>query len=687
MTNNVSAAIGTARQFGKQPERPYNKQLNNPNFGRGINIGADQGAALLAQSLGVIGNGILNESLAMDKRDREQFTMEDAARMVAGKTPQDLEDFDRINALQHSDKGFDLTDNPYAMANLDRAIGQTASTYAREQWATDAETNQPKSVNEAVQNFNAYLQDNYQNFKKDAKNSYAFDQGFYESYQQDVLKVAHSAHQKINEEARSRGQKVCNVKMQDLLLNAGNMDTKTFSASMGAITRELQLYCKSSDEAMSIIGNNLAYLVQNETSTEKLNAVKDIKYFGDRTIGEELPMFKFYRKIADNVNAKDADDIIKAAVRPDGTIDWTLANQMIAGLKGTDPIQNGIPQVNLPVSQADNPDLKNLSPTMKKVLPSIGGLLSMMGYGDVAQITSGYRTAQHNAEVGGVPNSMHTSGNAVDIYLGDLSQAEANAVIEKFKPYFKTHLFHDAGSGKHLHLDGYIGGLDNKANDGETNAFAYDDERLKKITARLEAYDSDARRAAKQREDDLYKNTLQGVTGANSEAEAINIVQNSGLSITKQNTLIRSIKAQYKALAKGNLTAEQQYYINYEKRKLWSDIEVMNEYNRRLNSDDDADIIDDAFQRRANGAAYRLNKYWRQSQGKGDAPAQDDVQDVAPTSAEENKEDIAKEIKQVALEMKDADYPWEDIEDRILTLADKYGLDGVAICNELDGVQ
>ena len=45
MANNVSAAIGTARQFGKQPERPYNKQLNNPNFGRGINIGADQGAA------------------------------------------------------------------------------------------------------------------------------------------------------------------------------------------------------------------------------------------------------------------------------------------------------------------------------------------------------------------------------------------------------------------------------------------------------------------------------------------------------------------------------------------------------------------------------------------------------------------------------------------------------------------
>jgi len=38
------------------------------------------------------------------------------------------------------------------------------------------------------------------------------------------------------------------------------------------------------------------------------------------------------------------------------------------------------------------------------------------------KITSGYRTPEHNAKVGGVPSSSHTVGRAVDIYAPTSTQ-------------------------------------------------------------------------------------------------------------------------------------------------------------------------------------------------------------------------------------------------------------------------
>jgi biotin carboxyl carrier protein len=70
--------------------------------------------------------------------------------------------------------------------------------------------------------------------------------------------------------------------------------------------------------------------------------------------------------------------------------------------------------------------------------------------------SSGYRTPQHNAAVGGVPNSLHTHGTpanpgAVDLVgpLGAMQQALAYA---RAKFGLQEGLIHDVGSGLHLHL-------------------------------------------------------------------------------------------------------------------------------------------------------------------------------------------------------------------------------------------
>ena len=107
MASAISSAIGTQRQFTKQPERPYQKQLITPSFGAGIDYNTNYNLQSLASSLGLLGKGLMAESIAADKRMREQLTTEDAERMIAGKTSNDLKQLDVTQALQHSGKGFD----------------------------------------------------------------------------------------------------------------------------------------------------------------------------------------------------------------------------------------------------------------------------------------------------------------------------------------------------------------------------------------------------------------------------------------------------------------------------------------------------------------------------------------------------------------------------------------------------
>jgi hypothetical protein len=129
----------------------------------------------------------------------------------------------------------------------------------------------------------------------------------------------------------------------------------------------------------------------------------------------------------------------------------------------------GVTGYDLPTqSDAITAQVETLKPGWKQALPAIGGILNQMGLADGAAISSGGRTTAHNAEVGGAEHSYHINdderggGDAVDIVLPEgTTEEQAQAVLERFKETgaFKEVLFHDAGSGYHLHLGGYTGGL------------------------------------------------------------------------------------------------------------------------------------------------------------------------------------------------------------------------------------
>ncbi len=137
----------------------------------------------------------------------------------------------------------------------------------------------------------------------------------------------------------------------------------------------------------------------------------------------------------------------------------------------------GIQPYNLPTqSAAIDEQVSNLTPEFQSALPTIGGILNEMGLADGATISSAARTPEHNAKVGGAENSYHVHNDAVDIVLPEgTTQEQADAVAERFRNTgaFKEVLFHDAGSGYHLHLGGYNGGLNSRGGAGGTVESTY----------------------------------------------------------------------------------------------------------------------------------------------------------------------------------------------------------------------
>ena len=109
---------------------------------------------------------------------------------------------------------------------------------------------------------------------------------------------------------------------------------------------------------------------------------------------------------------------------------------------------------NLAVQPGIESQLDGLTPSFRNALPYIGGILDEMGIADGSAISSAYRTPEHNREVGGVEGSYHTKGDAIDIVLPDgITDEQAQAVKKRFEDTgaFEDVLFHDAGSGYHLH--------------------------------------------------------------------------------------------------------------------------------------------------------------------------------------------------------------------------------------------
>ena len=234
-----------------------------------------------------------------------------------------------------------------------------------------------------------------------------------------------------------------------------------------------------------------------------------------------------------NFNA--INSIAQQATRSDGTVDYKLAHDLLDKNYG-----ENASQANLDTSKwvtQTNVDTQDLQDSTKNGVNKI--LPFLQQYGNT-QISSGYRSPEHNAGVPGAsPTSYHTAGKAVDIvFPTDLTNDQANQVVsEAKKEGWEEADYKDEGTGLHLHLGNYTGGT------------VFDIDRYNKMSTMLDAKLADITRQNNEAKQESFNVLAKQINNAGSAQEAADMVQNAqGLTVEQANSLNRAIVSKFKAL-------------------------------------------------------------------------------------------------------------------------------------------
>lgn len=120
------------------------------------------------------------------------------------------------------------------------------------------------------------------------------------------------------------------------------------------------------------------------------------------------------------------------------------------------------PTYDIPVQAGtEDFDLSRTNQTMRDSIPYMGGIiqndLATYGYDmSVVEVSSGWRSPANNAANNGEADSYHLSGDAIDIVLPEsLTQEQAEKIRADIEAtgLYEDVLFHNVGSGWHLHLE------------------------------------------------------------------------------------------------------------------------------------------------------------------------------------------------------------------------------------------
>lgn len=195
MANIVQNAVGTQRQFTRQPVATYQKSLRNLVDSQGIvKTGAGD---RLYNALTGLGDTVMK--YASSEEDRARAKTVEVEPLINAATEDDWKKLSAIELLNKYGQ-FQLADNPYAVAAIEQARGKYMSEKFSQQYQLTMAQDPVKEPDKERQRYEEEKRKFLEENKNESYDVEQFYKGFWESNPQDLLNIT---NQKVAEKSKS----------------------------------------------------------------------------------------------------------------------------------------------------------------------------------------------------------------------------------------------------------------------------------------------------------------------------------------------------------------------------------------------------------------------------------------------------------------------------------------------------
>lgn len=304
--NAVGSAIGTQQQFAAQPKATYQKRLITPSAGTGVSISADNGAMMLAQSLGVIGEGIMAESVAMDKRQK-MIGEAEASRIFASASDDDKKKIQTLDLLGRS-SDFELADNPYAVARIDELRGQYLNTAFKNEYENSVLPNEQLAENSQanIKKYEEFMEQRKNETNLTIHNNLAFNKGFYGNRPMDVLQQDASYRKKKQEQLETERNTMLASKADNICANSYGKPADELAKELQELQNDEALTNMPLDQRIKILSSMGKVLADNGDPSQIEAWGKTVAYTSRETgkpvLIKDIVPFESYKQMAFNQN-------------------------------------------------------------------------------------------------------------------------------------------------------------------------------------------------------------------------------------------------------------------------------------------------------------------------------------------------------------------------------------------------